>query len=123
MRAAVDAGADLLELGIPFSDPIADGPVTQAAADRALAKGVTPADCFALLGEFRASYPEVPVGLLTYANIVIARGREAFCGSSMQVGLDSLLIADVPAFEAEPFVEPQHPRAACRRDDRRAQNA
>lgn len=105
LRAAAEAGADMLELGIPFSDPIADGPVIQAAADRALGAGVTPADCFALLGDFREAFPEIPVGLLTYANIVIARGREAFCGASAQVGLDSLLVADVPTFEAAPFVE------------------
>lgn len=105
LRAAADAGADMLELGIPFSDPIADGPVIQAAADRALQAGVTPGDCFALLGEFREHYPDMPVGILTYANIVMARGRSAFFGASAQVGLDSILIADVPVFEAEPFVE------------------
>jgi tryptophan synthase alpha chain len=105
LRAAVAAGADMLELGIPFSDPIADGPVIQAAADRALKVGVTPADCFALIGDLREQYPDVPVGILTYANIVLARGRSAFCGAGAQVGMDSLLVADVPVFEAEPFVE------------------
>lgn len=105
MRAAVDGGADMLELGIPFSDPVADGPVIQAAADRALEAGVTPADCFELIADFRERHPEVPVGILTYANIVLARGRSAFFGASAQVGMDSLLIADVPVFEAEPFVE------------------
>jgi tryptophan synthase alpha chain len=105
LRAAAEAGADMIELGIPFSDPIADGPVIQAAADRALKAGVTPADCFALIGEFRAGFPDVPVGVLTYANLVIARGRGAFCGAAAQVGLDSLLVADVPVFEAAPFVE------------------
>lgn len=104
LRAAAEAGADMLEVGIPFSDPVADGPVIQAAAERALAAGVTPADCFALIGEFRAAFPDVPVGILTYANIVVARGEGAFYGASAQVGLDSLLIADVPVFEAEPFV-------------------
>jgi len=103
LAAAAEAGADMLELGIPFSDPIADGPVIQAAADRALKGGVTPADCFALIGDFRERFPEVPVGILTYANIVVARGREHFCGVAAQVGLDSLLVADVPVFEAEPF--------------------
>jgi tryptophan synthase alpha chain len=105
LRAAVDAGADMLELGIPFSDPIADGPVIQAAADRALKAGVTPADCFELIGDLREHYPDVPVGILTYANIVLARGRSAFYGAGAQVGMDSLLVADVPVFEAEPFVE------------------
>ena len=105
LRAAAEAGADMLEVGIPFSDPIADGPVIQAAADRALKAGVTPADCFALIGEFRAAFPAIPVGVLTYANLVLARGRAAFYGASAQVGLDSMLVADVPVFEAEPFVE------------------
>lgn len=105
LRAAAEAGADMIEVGIPFSDPIADGPVIQAAADRALKAGVTPADCFALIGEFRAAFPDLPLGVLTYANIVLARGRSAFYGASAQVGLDSLLVADVPAFEASPFVE------------------
>jgi tryptophan synthase alpha chain len=105
LRAAAEAGADMLEVGIPFSDPIADGPVIQAAAVRALDAGVTPADCFALVGEFREQFPDVPVGILTYANIVLARGMGAFLGASAQVGLDSLLIADVPVFEAAPFVE------------------
>jgi tryptophan synthase alpha chain len=105
LRAAAEAGADMLELGIPFSDPIADGPVIQAAADRALRAGVTPADCFALVGEFRAGFADIPIGILTYANIVLARGRSAFYGASAQVGLDSLLIADVPVFEASPFVD------------------
>ena len=65
----VEAEADMLEVGIPFSDPIADGPVIQAAAVRALANGATPADCFALLADFRARHPEVPVGILTYAKV------------------------------------------------------
>ena len=105
LHAAAAAGADMLEVGIPFSDPIADGPVIQAAADRALRAGVTTADCFALIGEFRAAWPNIPIGVLTYANLVIARGRDAFYGASVQVGLDSMLVADVPVFEAEPFVQ------------------
>lgn len=104
LAAAAEAGADMLEVGIPFSDPIADGPVIQAAADRALQAGVTPADCLALIGAFRERFPDVPVGILTYANIVFARGLEAFSGAAAQVGLDSLLVADVPVFEAEAFV-------------------
>jgi tryptophan synthase alpha chain len=105
LDALVAGGADMLEVGIPFSDPIADGPVIQAAADRALAAGVTPADCFALLGAFRARHPEVPVGILTYANLVLARGRDAFYGAAAEAGVDSVLVADVPALEAPPFAE------------------
>lgn len=105
LDALVEGGADMLEVGIPFSDPIADGPVIQAAADRALGQGVTTADCFALLGAFRARHPDVPVGILTYANLVLARGRDAFYASAAQAGVDSVLVADVPLFEAPPFVE------------------
>lgn len=105
LDAAVEGGADMIEVGIPFSDPVADGPVIQAAAVRALEGGVRVADCFALLGEFRRRHPDVPVGVLTYANIPMARGVERFCGDAAEAGVDSLLLADVPALEAAPFAE------------------
>jgi tryptophan synthase alpha chain len=105
LDALIEGGADMLEVGIPFSDPVADGPVIQAAAERALAAGVTPPDCFRLLGAFRARHPDVPVGILTYANLLLARGRDAFCRAASEAGVDSVLVADVPAFEAPPFVE------------------
>ena len=98
----VDGGADMVEVGIPFSDPVADGPVIQAAAQRALAAGVTVSDCFELIANFRSHHPDVPVGILTYANIVVA--RPGFMRDAAEAGVDSLLIADVPALEAEPFV-------------------
>jgi tryptophan synthase alpha chain len=98
------AGADMLEVGIPFSDPVADGPVIQAAAVRALGAGVRTADCFALIRGFRERHPGVPVGILTYANLVLARGRDAFYQAAAASGADSVLVADVPAMEAEPYV-------------------
>lgn len=104
LDALVEGGADMLEVGIPFSDPVADGPVIQAAADRTLAQGVRPADCFALLGDFRARHPDLPVGILTYANIVLARGRDAFYRAAAEAGVDSVLVADVSLFEARPFL-------------------
>ncbi len=104
LDALVEGGADMLEVGIPFSDPVADGPVIQAAAVRALAAGTRTADCFRLLGEFRARHPDVPVGILTYANLVMARGREAFYRSAAEAGVDSVLVADVPLIEAYPFL-------------------
>lgn len=103
LDAAVAGGADMIEVGIPFSDPVADGPVIQAAGNRALAAGVRTGDCLALIGAFRQRHPGVPVGILTYANIVVARGLERFCCELAQAGADSLLIADVPSIEAEPF--------------------
>ena len=101
LDAVVEGGADMIEVGIPFSDPVADGPVIQAAAQRALAAGVSVTDCLRLLRGFRSRHPETPVGILTYANIVMARG--GFMRDAAEAGADSLLIADVPSLEAEPF--------------------
>ena len=101
LDAVVEGGADMVELGIPFSDPVADGPVIQAAAQRALAAAVRVGDCFELIAAFRARHPDVPVGILTYANLVMARA--GFMRDAAEAGVDSLLVADVPALEAEPF--------------------
>jgi len=98
----VAGGADMVEVGIPFSDPVADGPVIQAAAKRALGAGVRVGDCLDLIARFRSRHPDVPVGILTYANIVMARA--GFVRDAAEAGADSLLIADVPSLEAEPFV-------------------
>ena len=104
LDALVEGGADMIEVGIPFSDPVADGPVIQAAAVRAIAAGTRTADCFRLLADFRTRHPQVPVGILTYANLVVARGREAFYRAAAEAGVDSVLVADVPLIEAEPFL-------------------
>src|SRR3712207_2813561 len=104
LDALVEGGSDMIEVGIPFSDPVADGPVIQAAAARALAAGSRTADCFRLLAGFRERHPCVPVGILTYANIVLARGLEAFYRAAAEAGVDSVLVADVPLIEAQPFL-------------------
>jgi len=98
----IDAGADMIEVGIPFSDPVADGPVIQAAAQRALAAGVRVGDCLDLISSLRARNSQVPIGILTYANIAAA--RPGFMRDAAEAGADSLLIADVPALQAEPHV-------------------
>jgi tryptophan synthase alpha chain len=103
LNAAVEAGADMIEVGIPFSDPVADGPVIQAAAQRALAAGVRIGDCLDLITALRTRHREVPIGILTYANII--RARSGFVRDAAEAGADSLLIADVPAIEARPFVD------------------
>jgi tryptophan synthase alpha chain len=105
LDALVEGGADMVELGIPFSDPVADGPVIQAAAVRALAAGVRTADCLAMIADFRVRPPKVPVGILTYANIVAARGIERFAAELAEAGADSLLVADVPTLEAQPYFD------------------
>lgn len=104
LDALVAGGADMIEVGIPFSDPVADGPVIQAASQRALRAGVTVAGCFDILERFRARYPGIPVGILTYANLVMAPGRTTFFERAAASGADSLLVADLPAFEAAPWV-------------------
>ena len=105
LEALVEGGADMIELGIPFSDPVADGPVVQAAALRALQAGVRTADCLRLIAEFRVRHPDIPVGILTYANIVAARGIGRFAVELAEAGADSLLVADVPTLEAEPYAK------------------
>lgn len=99
----VQAGADALELGIPFSDPSADGPTIQAASDRALNAGVTPSICFDILTTIRQKHPNTPIGLLLYANLVVSNGIENFYQRCKTAGVDSVLIADVPLREAAPF--------------------
>ncbi len=103
LDALVEGGADMVELGIPFSDPVADGPVIQAAALRALGAGVRTQQCLDLVTAFRVRHGAVPIGILTYANIVAARGIEASCAELAAAGVDSLLVADVPSLEAAPY--------------------
>jgi tryptophan synthase alpha chain len=99
----VENGADALELGIPFSDPLADGPTIQSAALRAFASGVTPTHCFEMLAAIRQKHPDIPIGLLMYANLVFHGGIDAFYQRCAQAGVDSVLIADVPFEESAPF--------------------
>ncbi len=100
--------ADALELGMPFSDPIADGPTIQRATMAALQAGATPATCLALVAQVRACYPTLPIGLLVYANQVVHRGLERFYADVAAAGADSVLVADVPSEEGAPFAA-----AAC----------
>jgi tryptophan synthase alpha chain len=105
VEALMAGGADALELGIPFSDPIADGPVIQAAAGRAIAAGVTPEICFELIQRIRRTHPEVPIGLLVYSNLVVHDGPEEFFKQAAFAGVDSVLIADIPGVELGPYAE------------------
>ena len=104
METLVESGADALELGIPFSDPLADGPTIQGANKRALESGATPDICFEKIGKIRAQYPDLPIGLLMYANLVYSRGIENFYEHCAKAGIDSVLIADVPTNESAEFV-------------------
>jgi len=99
----VKAGADALELGIPFSDPVADGVVIQDASIRALNSGTTPQVCFEIIKEIRARHPDTPIGLLLYVNLVYRNGIESFYQECKDAGVDSILIADVPLHESAPY--------------------
>jgi tryptophan synthase alpha chain len=93
-------GADLIELGIPYSDPLADGPVIQAAASRALASHTTPATVLALLASLKDQLT-IPVILFTYSNPLLNRGMEAFCRQAAEAGAAGLVVPDLPLEEAE----------------------
>lgn len=104
IKTLVEAGADALELGIPFSDPLADGPTIQGANLRALNSGSTPDSSFEIISKIRQLYPDVPIGLLMYANLVHSKGVDNFYARCAQAGVDSVLIADIPTGESSPFI-------------------
>ena len=105
MHAMVAAGADVIELGVPFSDPMADGPVVQCANDRALAAGIGLADVLDHVAEFRRTDQATPVVLMGYANPVERMGLSAFAARAAQAGVDGVLLVDCPPEEADGFVE------------------
>jgi tryptophan synthase alpha chain len=103
MHALVAAGADLIELGVPFSDPMADGPVIQKASERALARGVDAAAVLAMVQRFRASDQSTPVVLMGYLNPVEIHGRDRFVAAAAGAGVDGLLLVDAPVEESGPL--------------------
>jgi tryptophan synthase alpha chain len=103
-RTLIHAGTDILELGVPFSDPVADGPTIQRAGDRALAAGTTPDTVFAIVHELRQQ-SDIPIVLLTYVNTVFRRGIEQFYRDARAAGVDGILIADMPVEEAGEVLE------------------
>ena len=104
IKALVAGGADALELGIPFSDPIADGLTIQKASIRALAQHISRSDCFDIIAQVRELFPAIPIGLLLYSNLVLAPGLDEFYAMAAEAGVDSVLIADVPLREADRFI-------------------
>lgn len=105
IRQLTASGADALELGLPFSDPIADGPVVQAAATRALAAGVTQQQCWTIIRQVREEFPDLPIGLLVYANLVMHQPVDRFYARAKEAGVDSVLVADVPMLEGGPLAD------------------
>lgn len=102
VRAMAEAGADLIELGIPFSDPTAEGPVIQAANVRALAGGVTTDKIFAMVKRLRQDV-DTPMVFMTYANVVFSYGKEKFIAACAALGMDGLILPDIPYEEKEEF--------------------
>ena len=96
-RAAVDGGADIVEIGFPFLDPLADGPVIRRAAERALARGMRTAQCLDVLAATHDALPETPLIPMTYASLLEAYGWERFAEDASAAGAASLIIADLPA--------------------------
>ena len=101
----IDAGADALELGVPFSDPVADGPTIQKAHLRALDGGATVNSCMEQIREIRRRHPDTPIGMLVYANVPYVRGLEKFYTELHEAGADAVLVPDAPVREGAPFVE------------------
>lgn len=99
MHALVQAGADIIELGVPFSDPMADGPVIQRATERALAQGMTLPRLLDMVAQFRRDDPRTPIVLMGYANPIERMGQTAFSQRAREVGVDGLLVVDCPPEE------------------------
>lgn len=104
IREAVKNGADLIELGIPFSDPVAEGPVIQEANFKALENGITTDDIFKFVKELRTDV-KIPLVFMTYANIVFSYGADKFVSSCKEVGIDGLILPDIPFEERGEFLD------------------
>jgi tryptophan synthase alpha chain len=106
--AAIDAGADVLELGVPFSDPVADGPVIQRASERAVANGTRLHDVLALAATLRIARPASGLVVFSYFNPILRFGLENFCAAAEQAGVDGVLVTDMIVEEAAEYLEAMH---------------
>jgi tryptophan synthase alpha chain len=106
--AAIDNGADVIELGVPFSDPLADGPVIQRASERAVAKGTRLTDVLALAKELRSARPRAGIILFSYLNPVLRLGMQEFCARASEAGADGVLLTDMIVEEAAEYLDAMH---------------
>ncbi len=104
LHAMVDAGADIIELGAPFSDPMADGPVIQAAAERSLVHNTSLHDVFSVVREFRKTNDETPIVMMGYLNPIEVMGYESFAAQAADCGIDGVITVDIPPVEAADYV-------------------
>jgi tryptophan synthase alpha chain len=105
LHALVEGGADVIELGVPFSDPMADGPVVQRSGERALKNGVSLSDVLKLAGEFRTKDSQTPLVLMGYANPIEAMGVDRFVREAKAAGVDGVIVVDYPPEECAEFAE------------------
>ena len=105
VKTIINSGADILELGFVFSEPIADGPTIQTAGVRALRAGVNTDKNFNFIKQIRKFNNEIPIGILIYTNLIYQRGIEKFYKDAKKAGIDSVLIADLPIEEADPYIK------------------
>jgi tryptophan synthase alpha chain len=127
MRALVEAGSDILELGVPFSDPMADGPVIQRSSERALKHGIGLGDVLGMARDFRSVDRETPLALMGYANPIEAMGIERFLREAKGAGIDGVIVVDYPPEECVDFARrkaisirssssrPRPPKNACKK--------
>ena len=106
--AAIDNGADVIELGVPFSDPLADGPVIQRASERAVARGVRLSDVLGVASELRKARPQCGIVMFSYLNPVVRMGMKPFCAAARDAGADGVLLTDMIVEEADEYLSAMH---------------
>lgn len=105
ISSIVDGGADIMEIGIPFSDPIADGPIIQEASFRALQNGINPDLCLSLIKKTRQRYPDLPILIMTYSNILQKKGFKKFMKMAKDAGTDGFILPDMTIEESKEYLE------------------
>lgn len=113
IEVLIAGGADVIEIGIPFSDPIADGPSIQQASYAALRRGLKPDDALLMAGKIRKKHPELPMLVMTYSNIVVRAGLDAFMDRAKECGIDGFIIPDMPLEEAGHYTKSAAERGLC----------
>jgi tryptophan synthase alpha chain len=104
-KTLIENGADILEVGVPFSDPVADGPTIQVAHEKAVKDGITPLDVLNLVEKIKGNFPDIPLVLMTYYNPIYIFGDEKFCKLAKEKGVDGFIVPDLPPEEAKDFKE------------------
>lgn len=105
LNTLASAGADIIEIGIPFSDPIADGPIIQEASYDALVRGTTPEKCLSLAHRIRKRFPDLPILVMTYSNILLKKGFEKFMIRSKSLGIDGFILPDMTIEESDCYIK------------------